>query len=113
MIPMLVMTGTVLNVFRSDEGVTKKGEKYGGRWTIQFLCERSLRDSDGEALQMKNISTEEPDFFKSRRGQVMSLPVSVMNGRDEPTFFIDKAWLPTDPLYRLIVEDGRTVQADL
>lgn len=106
MVPMLLMTGTVLNVFRSDEGVTKKGEKYGGRWTIQFLCERSLRDSDGEALQMRNISTEEPDFFKARRGQVMSLPVSVINGREEPTFFIDKSWLPSDAPYRVIVEDG-------
>lgn len=106
MIPMLLMTGIVLNVFRSDEGVTKKGEKYGGQWTVQFLCDRALRDSDDTKSLMKNISTENPDFFKARRGQVMSLPVSVMNGRDEPTFFIDKSWVPSDAPYRVIVEGG-------
>lgn len=104
MIPMLLMTGTVLNVFKSDEGVNKKGEKYGGRWVIQFLCERSLRDSDGEANFLKNIGTEYPDYFRARKGSVLTLPVSVMNGQNEPTFFIDKGWLPNDATYRVALD---------
>lgn len=93
---MLVMTGHVDNVFRSDEGVNKKtGETYGGRWTIQLRVNLPLRDSDGVKRRMIDLSTEHPDYFLSKLNQQISVPVGVMNGKTEPVFFILKGWRPS------------------
>lgn len=95
MIPMLVMTGHVDNVFRSDEGVNKKtGETYGGRWTIQLRVNLPLRDTDGVKRRMIDLSTEHYDYFLSKLNQQVSVPVGVMNGKTEPIFFILKGWRP-------------------
>lgn len=97
MIPMLTLTGTVMGVHRSDEGINKKGEKYGGKWVVQLLGERPLRDSEDDALKLQDLSTEYPDYFKQRRGDKVSLPVEAMNGQTQPVFFISKGWNPFDP----------------
>lgn len=97
MIPMLVMSGRVDNVFRSDEGVNKKtGEVFGGKWTVQLSVNLPLRDSEGVKRRMIDLSTDHRDFFEARIDEFVSLPVGVMNGKNEPIFYILKGWKPSD-----------------
>lgn len=94
MIPLLLMTGEVENVYLSDENKNKAGETYGGKWTVQIRGAIPLRDTDGYRLQSVDLRTEHHLWFKERMGKRVSVPVDCMNGKSAPIYFILKSWQP-------------------
>lgn len=97
MIPMLVMTGKVDNVYVAPEGTNKKtGEAYGGGFKVQLRVDLPL--SNGETKRdLVTLSTTYPDYFRSLVDQQVSVPVGAMPSGHDVLFYILKSWKPSVP----------------
>lgn len=94
MIPMLVMTGKVDNVYVAPEGVNKQTQlAYGGGSKVQLLVDQP--QPNGEMKRgLVTLSTTNPDYFRSMQDQRVSLPVGAMPSGKDVLFYILKGWKP-------------------
>lgn len=95
MLPMLMMTGKVDNVYVAPEGMNKKtGEAYGGGSKVQLRVDLPL--PNGEVKRdLVTLSTIYPDYFRAIEDQVVSLPVGAMPSGKEVLYYILKSWKPS------------------
>lgn len=92
MIPMLVMTGRVDNVFLTPEKEGKDG-KYGGDYKVQLLVDQP--QENGEVKRgLVDLKTQYPVYFQALEGHQVSVPVGVYVYKGNPGFFILKSWRP-------------------
>lgn len=95
MIPMLVMTGRVDNVFVTPEKEGKDG-KYGGDHKVQLLVDQP--QENGEIKRgLVDLKTKHQDYFRSAEGQRVSLPVGFYAFQGKVGFFILGSWSPPAP----------------
>ena len=94
MLPMLVMTGLVDNVFLNPERTDKKtGEVYAGKYKVQLRVHLPL--SNGETKrELVDLSTDYPDYFRAMLDKSVSLPVGAMSAGRDVRFYILKSWSP-------------------
>lgn len=94
MLPMLMMTGKVDNVYVAPEGVNKKsGEAYGGGSKVQLRVDLPLPNGETKR-DIITLSTLYPDYFRAIEDQVISVPVGAMPAGKEVLFYILKSWKP-------------------
>lgn len=92
MVPMLVMTGRVDNVFVTPEKEGKDG-KYGGDHLVQLLVDKP--QENGEVRRgLVDLKTSHPAYFQAQQGAQVSVPVGVYSFKGEVGFYILKAWRP-------------------
>lgn len=95
MIPMLVMTGRVDNVFVTPEKEGKDG-KYGGDHKVQLLVDQP--QENGEIKRgLIDLKTKHPDYFQAIEGQRVSVPVGAYAYKGDVGYYILKTWLPPHP----------------
>ena len=92
MIPMLVMTGRVDNVFVTPEKEGKEG-KYGGVHLVQLLVDKP--QENGEIRRgLVDLKTSHPAYFQAQEGRQVSVPVGVYAYKGDVGYYILKAWRP-------------------
>lgn len=92
MIPMLVMTGRVDNVFVTPEKEGKEG-KYGGDHKVQLLVDQP--QENGEIKRgLVDLKTKHPGYFQAVEGQRVSLPVGAYAYKGSVGYFILGSWSP-------------------
>lgn len=95
MIPMLVMTGRVDNVFVTPEKEGKEG-KYGGDHKVQLLVDQP--QENGEVKRgLVDLKTKHPDYFQAIEGRRVSLPVGAYAFKGNVGYFILGSWSPPAP----------------
>mgnify|MGYP007046305066 CR=1 FL=1 len=88
---MFLLTGTVLHVFESPKGISKKtGEEYGGQDKVQIMGEVPL--PNGEFLMdMLSLTSHDTVPLKKLIGKPVSIPVGFMaQSKGVITYFIPK-----------------------
>ena len=94
MIPMLVMTGKVDNVYLAPEGVSKKtGEAYGGGIKVQLRVDQPLPNGETKRA-LVTLSTLHGDYFRSMLDRSVSLPVGAMAYGKDVLFYVLRGWNP-------------------
>jgi len=95
MIPMLVMTGRVDNVFVTPEKEGKEG-KYGGDHKVQLLVDQP--QENGEIKRgLVDLKTLHPAYFQTMEGRQVSVPVGAYVYRGNVGYYILKSWRPSIP----------------
>lgn len=91
-LPMLVMTGTVCNVFVTPEKEGKEG-KYGGDHKVQLLVDQP--QENGEVKRgLVDLKTQHPEYFESMDARQVSLPVGAYAFKNDVGYYILKTWKP-------------------
>lgn len=86
---MLMMTGTLLNVFTTPEGTDREGNKYGGVAKVQLLVERTLRNGE-KVMQQHDLSVSSKKDYLERIGETVSIqvePFAMQSGQSVPVRF--------------------------
>jgi len=92
MIPMLVMTGRVDNVFLTPEKEGKDG-KYGGDHKVQLLVDQP--QENGEVRRgLVDLKTQYPTYFQSSLNRQVSVPVGAYAYKGDVGYYILKSWRP-------------------
>lgn len=89
--PMFLLTGTIINVFESPKGVSKKtGEEYGGQDKVQIMGEVPL-PNDEVRMDMLTLTIHDSEPLKKLIGKPVSLPVGfIAQSKGVITYFIPK-----------------------
>lgn len=90
---MLTLTGKVDNVYTAPEGVNRKGERYGGGYKVQLLCDLEL-ENGSTRRDLVTLSTDQPDWFRANGGREVALPVGAIGNGRAITYFIRRGWRP-------------------
>ncbi len=90
-LPMLIMNGRVVNVFKAPDFTDKEsGEVKPGAHKVQLLVNMIQRNSEIK-VDMVNLSTDMPDWFTARSGQMVQVPVGVFPNGKDIVFYVNKA----------------------
>ncbi len=95
MLPMLVMSGKVDNIFLTPEKEGKDG-KYGGDHKVQLLVDQP--QENGEIKRgLVDLKTSHPAYFHAMEGKRVSVPVGAYAYKGEVGYYILKSWSPPAP----------------
>jgi hypothetical protein len=79
---MLSLTGRLVHVFRSPDGISKEGEAYSGSWKGQILAAEGLKNGS-ERHKLFDLRTDSPGAFEGLTGQLVKVQVRAYAlGRD-------------------------------
>lgn len=91
---MLSLTGTLINMFRTEGGVNKDGEPYEAQNKIQLLGDianpNGTVKKDMFTLTVKNIE----DFAPFENKEII-VPIGVFSSGRQLTYFVTKGGHPT------------------
>ena len=90
---MLMMTGQLLNVFRSPKGVNKDGKDFGGQDKIQILGSVTLQNGETQN-KLVDLTCHDLSAFERLVGKQIAFPVSVMASGGNVVYFIPKGGQP-------------------
>ena len=90
---MLIMTGQLLNVFRSVQGVNKEGKDFGGQHKIQILGSVTLQNGETQN-KLVDLTCHDLSAFERLVGKQIAFPVSVMASGGNVVYFIPKGGQP-------------------
>ena len=90
---MLMMTGQLLNVFKTPQGVNKEGKDFGGQHKIQILGEVTLQNGETKN-QLIDLTCHDVSSFERELGKVIAFPVGVMAASGAVVYFIPKGATP-------------------
>lgn len=93
---MLQMTGQLLNVFRTVQGVNKSGEAFGGKEKIQILGSETLQNGETQN-KLVDLSCNDVSAFDRYLGQVITFPVGVIPSGKQVIFFVPRGAQPVAP----------------
>jgi hypothetical protein len=96
MMAMLLMTGQLLNVFRTVTGVNKSGEAFGGKDKIQILGAETLQNGETQN-KLIDLSCSDVSAFDRYMGQVITFPVGVIPSGKQVIFFVPRGARPVAP----------------
>ena len=72
---MLVLEGTLINVFETPKGVTKDGKEYGGESKIQVMYENKL--ANGEIrTEMETLTVADTSYLLNKKTR-LCVPVAL------------------------------------
>ena len=73
---MLVLEGTLINVFETPKGVTKDGKEYGGESKIQVMYENKL--ANGEIrTEMETLTVADTSPYLNKKNSPVRVPVAL------------------------------------
>lgn len=104
MIPMLVMTGRVDNVFVTPEKEGKEG-KYGGDHKVQLLVDQPQENGEIKR-RLVDLKTRDPAYFQAMEGRRVSVPVGAYAYKGDVGYYILKSWRPPSPDGSQAASDG-------
>lgn len=85
---MFTLTGTVINVFTSPKGISKKtGEEYGGADKVQIMGNIPLSDG-GYRKELVDLTTDQGASLKHMIDKEITCPVSFFASGRSVVFFI-------------------------
>jgi len=90
---MLQMTGQLLNVFRTVQGVNKEGKEFGGKEKIQILGSETLQNGETQN-KLVDLSCNDVSAFDRYLGQMISFPVGVLASGKQVIFYIPRGAVP-------------------
>lgn len=90
---MLQMTGQLLNVFRTVQGVNKEGKEFGGKEKIQILGSETLQNGETQN-KLIDLSCNDVSAFDRYLGQMISFPVGVLASGKQVIFYIPRGAVP-------------------
>lgn len=96
MLPMLLLSGKVDNVFLTPKKEDREGNKYGNEYKAQLLVDQP--QDNGEVRRgLVDVKIEHPDYFRSMLDRRVSLPVRAYAFQGNVGFSILKSWSPPTP----------------
>ncbi len=90
---MLLMTGQLLNVFRTPVGINKEGKEFGGKDKIQILGSETLQNGETQN-KLIDLSCHDVSAFERLLGQTVSFPVGVIPSGKQVVFYVPKGAQP-------------------
>ena len=93
MMAMLQMTGQLLNVFRTVQGVNKEGKEFGGKEKIQILGSETLQNGETQN-KLIDLSCNDVSAFDRYLGQMISFPVGVIPSGKQVIFYVPRGAQP-------------------
>ena len=90
---MLLMTGQLLNVFRTPVGINKEGKEFGGKEKIQILGSETLQNGETQN-KLIDLSCHDVSAFERLLGQTVSFPVGVIPSGKQVVFYVPKGAHP-------------------
>ena len=90
---MLLMTGQLLNVFRTPVGINKDGKEFGGKEKIQILGSETLQNGETQN-KLIDLSCHDVSAFERLLGQTISFPVGVIPSGKSVVFYVPKGAQP-------------------
>ena len=90
---MLLMTGQLLNVFRTVTGVNKSGEAFGGKDKIQILGAETLQNGETQN-KLIDLSCHDVSAFERLLGQTVSFPVGVIPSGKSIVYYVPRGAKP-------------------
>ena len=90
---MLLMTGQLLNVFRTVTGVNKSGEAFGGKDKIQILGAETLQNGETQN-KLIDLSCHDVAAFEPHLGKQVTFPVGVLASGKQVVFYVPKGAAP-------------------
>ena len=90
---MLLMTGQLLNVFRTPVGINKEGKEFGGKEKIQILGSETLQNGETQN-KLIDLSCHDVSAFERLLGQTVSFPVGVIPSGKQVVFYVPKGAQP-------------------
>lgn len=91
---MLMLNGTVINVFQSPKGHNKKtGEEYGGQDRVQVMAENILPNGE-KRVDLVNLTVENPQAYTTLQGKPVRVPVGIFSVNNVIHFFVPKGSIP-------------------
>ena len=93
MMSMLLMTGQLLNVFRTPVGINKEGKEFGGKEKIQILGSETLQNGETQN-KLIDLSCHDVAAFERLLGQTVSFPVGAIPSGKQVVFYVPKGAQP-------------------
>jgi hypothetical protein len=91
---MLLMTGQLLNVFKTVKNTNAEGKEYGGQHKIQVLGAVSLPNGETQN-KLVDLTCHDVAAFEAHQGKSVTFPVGVMaQGKGQVIYYIPKGAKP-------------------
>lgn len=90
---MLLMTGQLLNVFRTPVGINKEGKEFGGKEKIQILGSETLQNGETQN-KLIDLSCHDVASFEPHLGKQVTFPVGVLASGKSVVFYVPKGATP-------------------
>jgi hypothetical protein len=90
---MLMMTGQLLNVFKTPQGVNKEGKDFGGQHKIQILGAVTLQNGETQN-KLVDLTCHDVSSFEKLLGQQIRFPVGVMPSGGNVVYYIPRGGQP-------------------
>ena len=90
---MLLMTGQLLNVFRTPVGINKEGKEFGGKDKIQILGSETLQNGETQN-KLIDLSCHDVAAFEPHLGKQVTFPVGVLASGKSVVFYVPKGATP-------------------
>lgn len=91
---MLLMTGRLLNVFKTPVSVNGEGKEFGGQNKIQILGLVSLQNGEVQN-KLVDLTCHDVAAFELHHGKLVTFPVGVMaQGKGQVIYYIPKGATP-------------------
>lgn len=73
---MLLLSGTLVNVFTTDRRKTKTGDEFGGDDKVQIMSKVALENGT-EKMELVDLKVSNAQLFDGRLNSVVRIPVGV------------------------------------
>ena len=94
LLPMMVLTGYVMNEFIKPEKTDKKtGEVYDEQFKVQVLCQVPQQNG-ASVYDMRTFSVDQPELYKGATGKYIRVPVGAFINNGAVTFYALKGAKP-------------------
>lgn len=90
---MLMLTGTLINVFQTTTGVNKEGKEYGGKHKLQMLGSDILQNGETQN-KLIDLTCHDVKAFERFVGQQVTVPVGAIPSGKQVIFFVPKGGKP-------------------
>ena len=90
---MLRITGQLVNVFERPKGVSKSGDEFAAKPTIQIMGSIPLENGQ-QRFDLVTLGVEDERPYNVLKGKSISVPVGVFASRSQAIFFVPKGARP-------------------
>lgn len=90
---MILIQGTLFNIFKTKGGVKDDGTAFEGKHKIQMLVD--IAGEDGTTRKdIVDLSIEDTAHYMPLMGQLIQIEIGVFSSKSQTIFFVKKGALP-------------------
>ena len=93
---MLMLTGTVQNIYHTDESRTRSGEVIEAADRVQLIANNNLQNGETR-VELVTLRIEKPEEYKPYLGRKVSVPVGAFVSGRAVQFYALKGHSPVAP----------------